>query len=191
MGKSSSLRDRRLRFEQAALPHLDALYTSALRLARNRDDAEDLLQDTVLRAYRSFHQFSPGTNCRAWLLTILYNHFRSDYRRGWREQLANTGDEFERELEASSIAQDEGQDNPEQIAAGHSTAQLIQKALTTLPEEFRETLLLVDLQELNYQEVSEVLAIPLGTVKSRISRGRTMLRVALEKLKIGVGKTGT
>jgi len=191
MGKSRSSRDRRLQFEQAALPHLDALYTSALRLARNRDDAEDLLQETVLRAYRSFHQFNPGTNCRAWLLTILYNHFRSGYRRGWREQLANSGDEFEQELESLSVAQDDGHDNPERIVADHSAARLIQRALATIPEEFRETLLLVDLQELDYQEVADVLNIPLGTVKSRVSRGRALLRAALEKLAIGAGKTGT
>ncbi len=191
MGKTSIARDRRLQFEQAALPHLDALYTSALRLARNRDDAEDLLQETVLRAYRSFHQFSPGTNCRAWLLTILYNRFRSGYRRGLREQLANTRDEFEQEIETLSLAQDDGRDNPEQIAAGHNAAQLIRRALASVPEEFRETLLLVDLQELNYQEVAEVLDIPLGTVKSRVSRGRALLRTALEKMAIGTGKTGT
>jgi RNA polymerase sigma-70 factor, ECF subfamily len=191
MGKTSIARNRRLQFEQAALPHLDALYTSALRLARNRDDAEDLLQETVLRAYRSFHQFSPGTNCRAWMLTILYNRFRSGYRRGLREQVANSRDEFEQEIETLSLAQDDGHDNPEQIAAGHNAAQLIRRALASLPEEFRETLLLVDLQELNYQEVADVLDVPLGTVKSRVSRGRALLRTALEKMAIGTGKTGT
>jgi RNA polymerase sigma-70 factor (ECF subfamily) len=190
MGKSSS-RDRRHQFEQAALPHLDALYSSALRLVRNRDDAEDLLQEAYLRAYRSFHQFNPGTNCRAWLLTILYNHFRSAYRRGWREQLANTRNEFEQELESLSAAQDDGNGNPERIVADYSTAKLIRKALARIPEEFREALLLVDLQELNYHEVAEVLDIPLGTVKSRVSRGRALLRTMLEKLAIDPGKTGT
>lgn len=191
MEKSGTPRDRRSQFEQAALPHLDALYTSALRLARNRDDAEDLLQETVLRAYRCFHQFSPGTNCRAWLLTILYNNFRTGYRRGCREQLANSSDEFDQEVEALSFAQNDRRNNPEEILAGRSTVSLVRHALDMVAEEFRETLLLVDLQELNYQEVADLLHIPLGTVKSRVSRGRALLRAALEKLAIAPRKTGT
>ena len=95
--------DQRLKFEHAALPHLDAVYTAALRLARNPDDAEDLLQETILRAYRFFHQFTEGTNCRAWLLAILYNNFRNAYRRGVREQPAATNEEFDREIEARSM----------------------------------------------------------------------------------------
>ena len=81
--------DRRKRFEDEALPHLDALYTMAIRLARNPDDANDLLQETVLSAYRFFHQFESGTNCRAWMLTILFNNFRNGYRKASREQPAH------------------------------------------------------------------------------------------------------
>ena len=191
MGKSAAPRDRRLQFERAALPHLDTLYASALRLARSPDDAEDLLQETILRAFRCFHQFSPGTNCRAWLLTILYNNFRTGYRRACREQLAASSDEFDQEIEALSFTQDDRRNDPEAAAVGRSTADLIRRGLAALPTEFRETLLLVDLQELNYHEVAEVLGIPLGTVKSRVSRGRVLLRSALEKLAIARGKTGT
>jgi RNA polymerase sigma-70 factor (ECF subfamily) len=191
MAKTRAPRDRRLHFEQAALPHLDALYTSALHLARNRDDAEDLLQETILRAYRCFHQFTPGTNCRAWLLTILYNNFRTAYRRSGREQLASSSEEFKQEIEAQSFAESDKRPSPEDLAVGRNTAYIIRRALAALPEEFRETLLLVDLQELNYQEVADVLHIPLGTVKSRVSRGRVLLRSALEKLAIATGKTGT
>jgi RNA polymerase sigma-70 factor (ECF subfamily) len=191
MGKRGAQRDQRLQFEQTALPHLDALYTAALRLVRNSDDAKDLLQETILRAFRSFHQFRPGTNCRAWLLTILYNIFRTAYRRGGREQVANSVDEFDQEIEDLSFAEKNPRDNPEEIVAERSVGRLIQRGLATLPREFREALLLVDLQELNYQEVAEVLDVPLGTVKSRVSRGRALLRAALEKLAIAHGKTGT
>lgn len=191
MVKRDVHRDQRLRFERSALPHLDALYTSALRLVHNSDDAKDLLQETVLRAYRSFHQFSPGTNCRAWLLTILYNIFRTAYRRGGREQVANSTEEFDQAIEELSSAAGNRRDNPEEVVASRTVARLIERGLATLPNEFREALLLVDLQELNYQEVAEVLGIPLGTVKSRVSRGRALLRTALEKLAIAHGKTGT
>src|ERR1700675_5024037 len=101
--KSGTGTDRRKRFEDEALPHLDALYTMAMRLARNADDANDLLQETVLRAYRFFHQFEAGTNCRAWLLTILFNNFRNGYRRSAREQPAATTEEFERKIEVESL----------------------------------------------------------------------------------------
>ncbi len=191
MGKRGAQPDQRLQFEQTALPHLDALYTAALRLVRNSDDAKDLLQETILRAFRSYHQFRPGTNCRAWLLTILYNIFRTAYRRGGREQVANSVEEFDQEIEQLSFAQNNRHDNPEEVVADRSVGRLILRGLATLPPEFREALLLVDLQELNYQEVAEVLDIPLGTVKSRVSRGRALLRAALEKIAIAHGKTGT
>ena len=191
MGKSGTPRDRRLYFEQTALPHLDTLYSAALRLARNPDDAKDLLQETVLRAYRCFHQFRPGTNCRAWLLTILYNIFRTAYRRGGRELVGLTSEEFEHEIEVQSLADRGSRNDPERLVAERSTGRLIERALKALPTEFRETLLLVDVHELNYQEASEALDIPLGTVKSRVSRGRALLRTALEKLALAPGKTGT
>jgi RNA polymerase sigma-70 factor (ECF subfamily) len=192
MGKSGSTpRNRRQRFEQTALPYLDAIYTAALKLARNPDDAKDLLQETVLRAYRCFHQFKPGTNCRAWLLTILYNIFRSAYRRNAREQLAATSEEFTQGIEEHSFAEDSPLDNPENLAAQRMTGRLIERALDMLPLEFREALLLVDLHELNYHEVAEILEIPLGTVKSRVSRGRMLMRSSLQKLSISRGKTGT
>jgi RNA polymerase sigma-70 factor, ECF subfamily len=186
-----STRDERLRFERIALPHLDAVYTVALRLARNADDARDLLQETVLRAYQFFHQFTDGTNCRAWLLTILYNNFRNAYRRGTREQLATSNDEFEREMETQSLQADQARYNPEQLLASRTVQREIEKALNALPEDFREALLLVDVQDLNYHEVSEVLAVPLGTVKSRVSRGRALMRMALLPRAIMPGKTGS
>jgi RNA polymerase sigma-70 factor, ECF subfamily len=177
--KSGTGADRRKRFEDEALPHLDALYTMAMRLARNPDDANDLLQETVLRAYRFFHQFESGTNCRAWMLTILFNNFRNGYRRSTREQPASTADEFERKLEGESLRIDPAGSNPETILSGQRMEGEVETALAGLSAEFRDALLLVDVEELSYREASGVLDIPIGTVKSRVSRGRAMLRVAL------------
>lgn len=177
--KGGSGADRRKRFEDEALPHLDALYTMALRLVRNADDAGDLLQETVLRAYRFFHQFESGTNCRAWMLTILFNNFRNGYRKSSREQPASSADEFERKVEAESLRLDPAGANPEAVVSGRAMEGEVEAALSALPEEFREAILLVDVEELSYQEVSGVLNIPIGTVKSRVSRGRAMLRDAL------------
>src|ERR1700723_3385229 len=111
--KSGSGADRRKRFEDGALPPLDALYSMAIRLARNPDDANDLLQETVLRAYRFLHQFESGTNCRAWMLTILFNNFRNGYRKSSREQPASSPEEFERKVENESLRPDPAGSNPE------------------------------------------------------------------------------
>jgi len=177
--KSGSGADRRTRFEDEALPHLDALYSMAIRLARNPDDANDLLQETVLRAYRFFHQFEAGTNCRAWMLTILFNNFRNGYRKSSREQPAATAEEFERKVENESLRTDPAGSNPEVLVSSHGMEGEVETALAGLPGEFREAILLVDVEELSYQEVSGVLDIPIGTVKSRVSRGRALLREAL------------
>ncbi|MGA7870744.1 MAG: sigma-70 family RNA polymerase sigma factor [Candidatus Binatus sp.] len=176
---SGSGADRRKRFEDEALPHLDALYAMAVRLARNPDDASDLLQETVLRAYRFFHQFESGTNCRAWMLTILFNNFRNGYRKSFREQPAASADEFERKVDEESLRIDPAGSNPEIMLSGQAMEGEVETALAGLPAEFRGAILLVDVEELSYQEVSGVLNIPIGTVKSRVSRGRAMLREAL------------
>lgn len=185
--KSGTGADRRKRFEDEALPHLDALYSMAIRLARNPDDANDLLQETVLRAYRFFHQFESGTNCRAWMLTILFNNFRNGYRKSGREQVSPSEAEFADRLEAESLAADQTGSNPEALAFANVMAPEVSAALDSLPEEFRAALLLVDVQELSYQEVSGVLSVPVGTVKSRVSRGRSLLRAALLTFAQGKG----
>jgi len=177
--KSGTGADRRRRFEDEALPHLDSLYTMAIRLARNPDDANDLLQETVLRAYRFFHQFESGTNCRAWMLTILFNNFRNGYRKSSREQPSATAEEFERKVEGESLRVDPAGSNPEAMLSGQAMEGEVETALADLPAEFRDAILLVDVEELSYQEVSGVLNIPIGTVKSRVSRGRAILREAL------------
>jgi RNA polymerase sigma-70 factor, ECF subfamily len=177
--KGGTSEEQRRRFEDEALPHLDALYTMAVRLARNSHDASDLVQETILRAYRFFDRFEQGTNCRAWLLTILFNNFRNGYRRSAREQPAGSPEEFERRIEAESLRSDSPNSDPEATLSGSGMEREVEAALDALPAEFREALLLVDVQELSYQEISQVLNIPIGTVKSRVSRGRSLLRDAL------------
>ncbi len=178
-GTRQSGRDTRASFEREVIPHLDSIYSMALRLARNPEDANDLLQETVLRAYRFFHQFTPGSNSRAWVLTILFNNFRNGYRKSGREQVSPSEAEFTERLEAQSMAADQARSDPEALAFANVMAPEVSAALDALPEEFRAALLLVDVQELSYQEVSGVLTVPVGTVKSRVSRGRTLLREAL------------
>ena len=179
--KDRSSARRRERFEEEALPHLDALYAMAMRLVRNADDAADLMQETLLRAYRFFDQYQQGTNCRAWMLTILFNNFRNGYRRASREQPAATSEEFEHRIEAESAAGDQSMVDPALIFAAEGMEQEVERAFEDLAQEFRETILLVDLEELSYEEASQVLGVPVGTIKSRVSRGRTILRDRLTK----------
>ncbi len=164
---------RRAAFDLEALPHLDHLYGAAFYLCADRDRAADLVQETVLRAFRFFDQFEPGTNCRAWLLTILHNTFRNQYRASRRERGQVDIDEPGPALEATEAAAVET--NPETIVLSEVMDQEIVNALRELPEEFRSAIVLVDLQELSYEEAARALGCPVGTVRSRLSRGRRML----------------
>ncbi len=177
--RPSSAEKRKL-FETEALPHLDAVYTMAVRLVHNPDDANDLLQETILRAWRFFDQFEPGTNCRAWLLTILFNNFRNGYRRSSREQPAASPSDLDHRLEAAHLADNPEQENPEAMVSMRTMDREVEAAFNSLPDEFRSALLLIDVQELSYQEASRVLEAPVGTIKSRVSRGRAMMRRALK-----------
>jgi RNA polymerase sigma-70 factor, ECF subfamily len=187
--KPTNQANTRQRFETVALPHLDAVYSAALRLAGNADDAKDLLQDTILRAYRFFDQFAPDSNCRAWLLTILYNNFRNNLRHCSLHPLATLNGEPSERPEAGPLA-DVKSYNPEEIVAHRWIGRHLETAINALPAEFREPMLLVDVQDLSYSEVAKVLKIPLGTVKSRVSRARSMLRDSLRGA-VYPGKTGT
>lgn len=162
---------QRARFEAEALVHLDALYSFALKLSRVRDDAEDLVSDTVLRAFERWDQYRLGTNIRAWLFTILYHVFVSrkrridarevpdgDGQRGWSVQDA-VGDADPEGRFYDSFLDDE-----------------IVRAIDALPEEYRAAVVLSDIQEMRYAEIAQVLAIPEGTVKSRLFRGRRLLQ---------------
>jgi RNA polymerase sigma-70 factor, ECF subfamily len=159
-----------------ALVHLDSLYHVALRLTRNRAEAEDVVQEACLRAFRSFHRFNPGTNCRAWLLTILRNVFLNRVRTQGREVLETEMGGLDYADMATEVHAD---NNPDEHFLQTMLHGDVDRALTTLPLAFREAVMLVDIEGLTYREVAEVLGCPIGTVMSRLSRGRALLRRAL------------
>ena len=177
MGETKS--EKRRLFEHEALPHLDSLFTTALYLTRSQEEANDLCQETMLRAYRSFHQFTIGTNCRAWLLTILNNLFRTNRSRAKPEHVSATSEEFERAIETESLRASGRMVNPEAIVAQRSFAQSVQRDLRDLPTDFKAALILVDLEDMTYKEAAGALEVPIGTVRSRVSRGRALMREAL------------
>ncbi len=159
-----------------ALVHLDSLYHVALRLTRNRAEAEDVAQEAFLRAFRSFHRFNPGTNCRAWLFTILRNVFLNRVRTQGREVLETEMGGLDQAETTTEVHADK---NPEEHFLQTMLHGDVDRALTTLPLAFREAVMLVDIEGLTYREVAEVLGCPIGTVMSRLSRGRALLRRAL------------
>lgn len=168
---------KRREFETSALAHLDALYRTALRLTRNRAQAEDLVQDAYLRAFGKFHQFEPGTNCRAWLFTIMRRLFLNGLRGRHHEQLANDPDSCFTSAEASATSPASG--SPEVEFFHVALSRDVDRALKSLPLVYREAVILVYLEGFSYREAAEVLACPVGTVMSRLSRGRHFLRHAL------------
>lgn len=164
-------------FEAEALPHLDKLFGTAFYLCGDRDRAGDLVQEACLRAFRFFHQFEKGTNCRAWLMTILHNTFRNQYRAGLRERGQLDIHEPVTEHEASVAAG--SANDPATLVLSEIMDQEVAEALAALPEDFRSAVVLVDLQELTYEESARVLDCPVGTVRSRLSRGRRLLAASL------------
>ncbi len=166
-------------FETLALGHLDPLYAAALRLTRNERDAEDLVQDTFLRAYRFFDKFERGTNIKAWLFKILTNTFINRYRRKIKERSA-VEDERETVYERF-MSQDvsENAANPEQYFFDRLLSDDVLRAIDSLPVDFRMVVILADLQEFSYKEIAEILDCPVGTVMSRLYRGRKLLQKLL------------
>lgn len=167
-------------FEETALVHLDALYRSALRFTRDRAEAEDVLQETFLKSFRSFHRFNPGTSCRAWLFTILRNTFLNRVRDARWEVLEKDADAWEGAVESATADPSAGA-NPEEEFFQTVLHGDVDRALKALPLVFREAVVLVDLEGLSYKEVAQVLGCPIGTVMSRLARGRGLLRRALRE----------
>jgi len=156
------------RFDMEALPHLNDIFRTATRILRDKSRAEDVTQEVYLQAWKSFGRFEPGTNCRAWLFKILF-HCVSHHRRQWfRFPLLKETEEF---IEANLTS-------PEPIA-DHLADEDILAALDQIPSDFRAVVLMVDVEEFAYKETSEILGIPIGTVMSRLSRGRKLLREQL------------
>lgn len=169
--------DRTHEFEDVVLVHLDALYRTALRLTHNRAEAEDVVQETCLRAFRGFHRFDPGTNARAWAFTILRHVFLNRLRRAGREASESEEPRLESVLESATLGPD--LDNPEEHFLQTVLHGDIDRALRALPTAFREVVILTDLEGLSYRETSDVLDCPIGTVMSRLYRARQLLRQTL------------
>jgi RNA polymerase sigma-70 factor (ECF subfamily) len=179
MSERPSPVDRR-DFERQALPFLDSLYNTAYRLARNSEDAEDLVQETYLKAYRSFDQFTPGTNLKAWMFRILKNAFINEYRK--RQAVPQESDfaEIEESLESHLRPEAAGQiKDPEQVALEGALDEDVQRALDELPPDYRMAVVLADLEGFSYKEIADILEIPVGTVMSRLYRGRKLLEEVL------------
>jgi RNA polymerase sigma-70 factor (ECF subfamily) len=167
-------------FEALALPHLDALYSAGLRLTKNERDAEDLVQDSFMRAFRFFDKFERGTNIKAWLFRILTNTFINRYRRNAKERNLIEGSEREAVTERM-MAQDSSEfgQTPEKAFFDRMLSDEVLKAIDVLPVDFRIVVVLADLQEFAYKEIAEILQCPVGTVMSRLFRGRRLLQKSL------------
>jgi len=165
-------------FQELALKHLDPLYAAALRLTKNDRDAEDLVQDAFLRAYRFFDKFERGTNIKAWLFKILTNTFINKYRKNIKERQVIDEVELDQGLLLSEESTRASRD-PEGDLLRNMFSGDVQRALEALPEEFRVAVVLADLQDFSYKEIADIMECPVGTVMSRLYRGRRLLQARL------------
>ena len=165
------------RFERDAMVHLDQLYGAALRMTRNPADAEDVVQETYAKAFSSFHQFTPGTNLKAWLYRILTNTYINTYRKAQRQPQTTGGSDVEDwQLAQAESHTSTGLRSAEMEALDRIPDGAVLEALNQLAPDFRQAVLLADVEGFSYKEIAEIMGTPIGTVMSRLNRGRTQLR---------------
>lgn len=172
----------RKEFEELALPYMNEMYAGAMRMTRNPQGAEDLTAEVFSKAWRFFHQFERGTNMRAWLYKILTNTYINEYRRKIRRGTPVAMDQYENQDEFyifNKLEKEPGDEDPAKIILERFAEQDIISAIDKLPDGYRETVILSDLQGLSYEDIAKALDIPIGTVRSRLNRGRSRLQKAL------------
>lgn len=178
-----SKQELRARFEQEALPLIDQLYSGAMRMTRNPADAEDLVQETYMKAFQAFASFKPGTNLKAWLYRIMTNAYINTYRKKQRRPQQTSADEMsDHQLYTSSSHDSAGLESAEVAALKNIPDQEIVDALNSLSEDYRMVVYYADVEGLAYKEIAEIMGTPLGTVMSRLHRGRKQLRGLLKNV---------
>jgi RNA polymerase sigma-70 factor (ECF subfamily) len=177
---TETVEQRNARFEATALPFLDQLYSAALRMTRKPADAEDLVQETYVKAFAAFHQFEEGTNLKAWLYRILTNTYINIYRKKQREPQQSMSDEIDDwSLAKAAGHTSAGLRSAETEALDHLPDSAVKDALAALPDDFRMAVYLADVEGFSYKEIAEIMGTPIGTVMSRLHRGRKALQKAL------------